>query len=130
MAEAGTLLIIEDDLFLRFSLRAYLEDSGFTCLEACDGQEGIEAVLAHRPDLVVTDLRMPGVDGFGVLRALRALSPATPVILLSGAGDGAVTEEALELGAVACLGKPLTDLERFVATVRGLLADGAPGVRP
>jgi len=130
MTEAGTVLIIDDDLFMRISIRAYLEDSGLTCLEAGDGQEGIEAVLRYRPDLVVTDLRMPGVDGFGVLRALRALSPATPVILLSGAGEGAVAEEARLQGAAACMAKPLIHMEQFLATLRALLAPGPSGGNP
>ena len=121
MPDAPTLLLIEDDLLMRLTLSSYLEDSGFRCLEAADGVEGLELFARCRPDLVVTDLRMPRLDGLGVLLALQASSPDTPVILLSGAGDEALARQARLQGARACLAKPLVELELLVSTIAAIL---------
>ena len=121
MPEPRTILLIEDDPFMRLTLSAYLEDSGWLCLEAEDGIEGLEKFHQFQPDLVVTDLRMPRLDGFGVVAALQASSPATPVIVLSGAGDESLAREARAKGARACLAKPLSELDLLVSTIAAML---------
>jgi CheY-like chemotaxis protein len=124
--EGRTILIIEDDPFLLFTLSAYLEDSGFTCLRAADGEAGLEAFAAHRPDLVVTDLRMPGLDGLEVVASLLREAPGFPVIVLSGASDMATAKQALDLGARLCLAKPVADLAVFENTLRDMLPRQVP----
>jgi phosphoserine phosphatase RsbU/P len=121
MAEPSTILVIEDEPQIRFSIVAYLEDSGFTCLEAKDGVEGLDVFAKSRPDVVMTDLRMPRLDGFGVLIALRQISPATPVIVITGSGAQSAAEEAKALGAKACFFKPLNEMERLVVAIRSLI---------
>jgi len=105
-----TVLIIEDDPQYRLTLTAYLEDSGYTVFEAADGLEGMEVFSRVRPDIVLTDLRMPKLDGLGVISAVKARSPATPVIAITGTKDPLAEEDSLGLGAWRCLFKPLEDL--------------------
>jgi len=126
MNEGPAILIIEDDPFLRFTLAAYLEDSGFTCLQASDGEAGLEAFAAHHPDLVVTDLRMPKLDGLEVVARLLREAPGLPVIVLSRASDETTAKQALALGARACLSKPVPDLGGFEKALRAMLQQEVP----
>lgn len=112
------LLIIDDDTIVRQSLAAYLEDSGFDILEADQGIAGLELFRAHRPDVVLTDLRMPALDGLSLLERVRQLSPETPVIVMSGVGVMGDVVKALRLGASDFLIKPLVDMEVLVHAVR------------
>ncbi|WP_145002950.1 two-component system response regulator RssB [Pseudomonas oryzihabitans] len=106
----ATLLIIDDDEVVRLSLADYLEDSGFTVLQASNGQQGLQIFEREQPDLIICDLRMPQVDGLTLLRRISELSIDTPVLVLSGAGVMSDVVEALRLGAADYLIKPLEDL--------------------
>ncbi|MET1080277.1 MAG: two-component system response regulator RssB [Pseudomonas sp.] len=118
---SATLLIIDDDEVVRASLAAYLEDSGFTVLQACNGLQGLEVFEREHPDLVVCDLRMPQVDGLELIRRINALGVDTPVIVVSGAGVMSDAVEALRLGAADYLIKPLEDLAVLEHSVRRAL---------
>jgi phosphoserine phosphatase RsbU/P len=115
------LLIIDDDAPVRQSIVAYLEDSGFDVLEAADGPLGLTVFQEHLPDLVITDLRMPGFDGLQVLNVIHEQAPDTPVIVVSGAGVMGDVVAALRLGASDYLIKPLVDMEVLVHSVRKAL---------
>jgi len=115
------LLIIDDDESVRQSVVAYLEDSGFDVLEAGDGVTGLEIFEREQPDLVVTDLRMPGTDGLALLKALREHAPDLPVIVISGAGVLGDVVLALRLGASDYLIKPVVDMEMLVHSVNKAL---------
>ena len=104
------LLTIDDEESIRSSVAAFFEDCGFTVLQACDGQEGIDKITALHPDIIVTDLRMPHVDGMEVVDAVRRLDDNLPVIVLSGTGILADAIEALRRGAWDYLSKPVVDL--------------------
>jgi CheY-like chemotaxis protein len=121
MPEARRLLVMEDDPRLRASLKAYLEDSGYLVADAADGQQGLDGFRRDRPDLVITDLRMPGMNGYEVLAVLRQEAPPVPVLVITGTGDGFAEQQALSLGAAACLYKPLVDLEALVAAIEAAL---------
>lgn len=108
---AYRLLIIDDDAIVRESIVAYLVDSGFEMLEAENGEHGLEVFAAEAPDLVLCDLRMPRLDGLGVLKQVRSHDPDTPFIVVSGAGVMADVVEALRLGANDYIIKPIVDLE-------------------
>jgi DNA-binding response OmpR family regulator len=120
------ILIIDDEDQVRFCIKAYLEDSGFVCMEAGDGIEGMEAFRSFRPDLVLTDLRMPRLDGFNFITTLRDLSPATPVVVLTGTYDLYAAEAAKGLGARYCLFKPLLDMQVLLVTIQACLASSDP----
>lgn len=107
---SATLLIIDDDEVVRLSLADYLEDSGFTVLQASNGMQGLQVFEREQLDLIICDLRMPQLDGLSLLRRISEMSLDTPVIVLSGAGVMSDVVEALRLGAADYLIKPLEDL--------------------
>ena len=112
MSRVGsTILVIDDDTIVRESIVAYLEDSGFNILQAENGEQGLARFKESQPDLILCDLRMPRMDGLGVLRNVRDLSPEIPFIVVSGAGVMADVVEALRLGASDYIIKPIVDLE-------------------
>ncbi|GAB3100203.1 response regulator [Aestuariicella hydrocarbonica] len=111
------LLIIDDDTIVRESVVAYLEDSGFEMLEADQGVVGMALFQQHSPEVVLTDLRMPSMDGLQVLEQVHQLSPETPVIVMSGVGVMGDVVKALRLGASDFLIKPLVDMEVLVHAV-------------
>ena len=104
------ILIIDDDIGFRDLLRIHLSSAGYQVQVADDGVTGGRALLAHPPDLIVSDVNMPFLDGFQLLALLRAdaETAAIPVILLSGRSDGDTMTKAVELGAADFLTKPVT----------------------
>ncbi len=95
------ILVIEDDKFLRELIAQKLLKEGYNISEAIDGEEGIKKVKEEKPDLVLLDLILPGIDGFEVLSQMRADSSLTsiPVIILSNLGQKEDVEKGLKLGA-------------------------------
>lgn len=105
-----TILIIEDDLLIRNGLVTYLQNSGeYNILLAKDGQEGLEIFRRASPDLVLTDLRLPTLDGLEVLAVIKDESPDTPVIIVSGMGTLDDAIRALTLGACDYVTTPIAD---------------------
>ena len=117
MSNPCRVLIIDDDPLILLTLKAYLEDSCFTVFVAADGEEGLEVFVRSKPHIVVTDLRMPKLDGFGVIAAVKAQSPTTPVIAFTGTGERHATDDAVRLGAWCCLYKPLANLNDLVMAI-------------
>lgn len=107
----STLLIVEDEKAIRDSIVAYFEDSGYRILEASNGAEGLAIFENDQPDLVICDLRMPGIDGLQLLSNIMNTTDETPVIVVSGAGVMTDVVEALRLGASDYLMKPVVDLQ-------------------
>jgi len=99
---AKTILIIEDDKFLRELIVRKLTEEGFGVSEAVDGEEGIKKIKEEKPDLVLLDLILPGIDGFEVLSQMRKESALSsiPVIILSNLGQKDDVEKGLKMGAV------------------------------
>lgn len=102
------VLIVDDDPAIRMLCSVNLQIEGLPVLEAVDGEHGLEQARSERPDLVVTDVMMPGLDGFQLAEALRSddRTRQIPLIFLSGEAGPANTERAHELGALAYLTKP------------------------
>jgi len=99
---AKTILIIEDDKFLRELITKKLLKEGYETSGAVDGEEGIKKVKEEKPDLVLLDLILPGIDGFEVLSKMKddpGLS-LIPVIILSNLGQKDDVERGLKLGAI------------------------------
>jgi PAS domain S-box-containing protein len=105
-----TILYAEDDPLLRRSIATYLDNCGFRVLEAENGLVAWQIFQQERPDLVLTDLRMPVMDGFKFLAKVIADSPDTPIIILSGVGTMDDVIEALHIGAWDYLTKPIADM--------------------
>lgn len=120
------ILLAEDDRFLRKAAEARLRQGGFTVLAAVDGEEALRLARAETPDLVLLDLIMPKIQGFEVLKALKA-DPATasiPVIVLSNLGQERDVQRAMELGAVAYFIKAHLSLHELVQRVSEVLDKG------
>lgn len=116
------LLVIDDDILVRQSIVAYLEDSGFRIRAESNGTDGIAWFRGHKPDLVLTDLRMPDLDGLALLKMVKEVDPDIPVIVISGMGMVADVAEALRLGAADYLIKPLVDMEVLTHSINKALA--------
>ncbi len=104
-----TILLIEDDPHVRDSVRKMLESWKLHVTEAVNGNGGLALFRAHRPNLVITDILMPVMDGIETLRELRAIDPWAKVIAMSGGGNTKYVDPlalATELGAAATLAKP------------------------
>jgi CheY-like chemotaxis protein len=117
------ILLIDDDPFYRSVIRRILEDEGHQVLESLDGAEGVESYQIYHPALVITDMRMPGMDGAEVIRAIRSLDPQARIIAISGAAtfyDMNYFEMAKEVGANVILRK-LDHTDRVVVEVSRVL---------
>lgn len=123
MTEQGRqLLVIDDDILVRQSIVAYLEDSGYRIHDEANGFGGMAWFRQHKPDLVLTDLRMPDLDGLTLLKMVKDVDPDIPVIVISGMGMVADVAEALRLGAADYLIKPLVDMEVLTHSINKALA--------
>ena len=123
---AKSILIVEDDNNIADLLRLYLEKEGYQATIAADGTQGIDLYRRLRPDLVLLDVMMPGVDGWGVLRAIRQDSQ-TPVIMLTAKGETTDKVSGLKQGADDYITKPFEMKEvlaRIEAVLRRTAADG------
>lgn len=116
------ILLIDDDVELTDMLVAYLGREGFAVDVCHDGVSGLALldVAAQKPDIVVLDVMLPGLDGFGVLRGMRARAPLPPVLMLTARGDDDDRIAGLELGADDYLSKPFNPRE-LVARLRAIL---------
>lgn len=120
------VLLVEDDLAFRRSVAAYLEDSGFTVLEADDGLAALEILDQRSPDVIISDIRMPRMSGLELLEALQQRPNSAPVIMISGTADKVLLAETTLSGAAAYLTKPIADLAMLETIARSLLGELSP----
>lgn len=107
---AYKILVADDEAEIRDVLRLYLEKDGYEVVEAADGMEALEVCKRAKPDLVILDIMMPGVDGYRVLRNVRENSNI-PVIMLSAKNSDSDKILGLDLGADDYIVKPFVPLE-------------------
>ena len=107
--EADLVLVVDDDFTMRMLARATLEQSGFTVVEAEDGESAIEIFVAQHPDIVLMDVLMPGMNGFDVCNRLRELPGGAnvPVLMMTGLEDQESIERAYQTGAASFITKPI-----------------------
>jgi len=117
------ILVIEDELPIRSKIETILEYEGYDVLGAGDGVEGVKLAQAEIPDLVICDVLMPEMNGYGALSALRsnADTAAIPVIFLTAAASRADMRKGMELGADDYITKPYTVDELLTAVRTRLL---------
>lgn len=117
------IALLEDEAMIRETTAAYLRANGFEVMVAESGHDLVSAVLAAPPDLVITDLMLPGLPGETVMRTfrIRGLLDQVPVIVISGQEESEVRAAAESLGAAAYFCKPF-DLALLVAKARALTA--------
>jgi len=114
-----TILVVDDAPNIVELLRLYLDGAGFATIVATDGPSAVEAHRKHRPDLVILDVMLPGIDGFEVCRAIRREAD-TPVIMLTARTDDVDAIVGLELGADDYVTKPFNP-RALVARVKAIL---------
>src|SRR5438034_6902334 len=119
MVAVATILVVDDEPRIVQLVRDYLEHGGFTVLTAVDGPTALRTARTGRPDLVVLDLGLPGLDGLDVARSLRR-EGEVPIIMLTARTDESDKLVGLELGADDYLTKPFSPKE-LVARVRSVL---------
>ena len=116
-----TILVVEDERYVRASLAAYLSDIGYKVFEAENGQVALELFRCQSPDIVMTDLRMPVMDGFAVVEVIAAESELTPIVVVSGVGVVDEAVRAMRLGAWDYLSKPIVNFEALQITLESCL---------
>jgi two-component system NtrC family response regulator len=114
-----TILVVDDEANQRDALSGFLRKRGYGILTAVDGAEALEAVRREQVDLVISDLRMPGLDGLSLLREIRQLQPEVGFILTTAFGTVENAVEVMKLGATHYLSKPV-DLEKLLLTIAQL----------
>lgn len=115
-----TILVIDDEKNIRQGLQTALELEGYEVLLASDGKEGLEIAMREAVDLIITDLRMPGISGEEVLKRVSSETPGVPVIVLTGHGTVESAVDAMRSGAYDFLTKPL-NLDRLSLLVKRAL---------
>ena len=116
MDTARVLLVDDEEEFVR-ALAERLELRGFDVQLAFNGEQALGKLQDHEPDVIVLDLKMPGMDGMEVLRRVRKHHPRVAVVMLTGHGSEKDRDEALRLGAHAYLQKPV-QIEQLVRLVK------------
>lgn len=123
------ILIIDDDEGFRYLLHMHLSLAGYAVQAAVDGAAGGRALLEQAPDLIISDLRMPYLDGLELLSLLKQeqASVSVPMILLSCHWDDGALARAADLGAADCLSKPLTRDDLLISVDACLRRSGRIG---
>ena len=114
------ILVVDDEAAIRDSLKMTLEYEGYEFLGAATGQEGLALVEREGPDLVLLDVKMPGMDGLEVLDRIRAMNDALPVVVVSGHGTISTAVEATKKGAFDFIEKPFAS-DRVLVSLRNAL---------
>ncbi len=125
----GKVLIVEDNPDLAFGLRNNLEIEGYDVRVAEDGPSGVQRILEWKPDLVILDLMLPGMDGYRVLRTVRDAGFANPVLMLTARGQESDKVLGLRSGADDYVTKPFGVLE-LMARIEALLRRARSGSKP
>jgi two-component system, cell cycle response regulator DivK len=121
------ILVVEDHEDNRQILRDLLTSADFEVIEAEDGEAGLAAAAAHRPDLILMDIQLPGIDGYETTRRLKvnAVLQAIPIIAVTSYALGGDDDKAQAAGCDACISKPYSP-RQLLAKVREYLCQAAP----
>lgn len=120
----ATVLIIEDEAPIRDNLRRFLQLEGYAIVEAENGQNGLDVIRAGLPDLILCDVMMPVLDGFSLLKILRAdpRTAAVPFVFLTASAEKESLQQGQDLGADEYVTKPF-NLMQLAALIRRRLGD-------
>src|SRR5579864_7487704 len=121
LASKSVIHVVEDDEAMRESLVELLEDGGYAVRTYAKAEEFLAQAAAIEPGCIVSDVRMPGMDGLALLRRLRAGGSTMPLMLITGHGDVSMAVAAMKAGAVDFLEKPF-EADIFLAAVEAALS--------
>jgi len=126
---AAKLLVVDDEESVRSLICRILRDTGYDVESAIDGKDALEKIAARRPDLIVLDLMMPELDGWGVVDALRKQGGAPPVLMLTARSDYDTFARAVREGVTAFISKPFR-LQELLSATRKVLDQAARKPEP
>lgn len=118
MSIKGKILIIDDEEVIRDVFKRFLSMQGYEFYSASNGVDGLKLIKEVDPDLVFLDLKMPGMDGFEVLKKSKDINKNLPVIILTGHGDLGAAIQTVKLGAYDFMQKPIEDLEALLVDIQ------------
>ena len=118
--EQPKVLIVDDDPNARDGLRLALEPAGYGCLTASAGTEALRILESEDVDVLISDIKMPGMDGLALFQRTKLVSPATSVILVTAYGDVESAVQAMKEGAFDYITKPVNLAEIELSVVRAL----------
>lgn len=124
----NSILVIDDDESLRDTIAIILEQADFRPIVAHDGMSGLESAFRNKPDLILCDLRMPGMSGIDICKQLRQSGIATPIVILTAVDEELDKVLLLEIGADDYVTKPFGSRE-LLARIRAVLRRSSPGQR-
>lgn len=111
------ILIVDDQFGIRILLTEILQSDGYTLFQASNGMQALEIVEEHEPDLVLLDMKIPGMDGLEILRRIKEIKPATEVMMMTAYGELNMIKEAMRLGAQKHFIKPF-DIDEVRKEIR------------
>ncbi|KAB2333168.1 response regulator [Cytobacillus depressus] len=113
----GKILIVDDQFGIRILLNEVLQKEGYDTYQAANGIQALEIVSEHSPDLVLLDMKIPGMDGIEILKRMRVIDQDIQVIIMTAYGELDMIQEARDLGALTHFAKPF-DIDDIRAAVR------------
>jgi two-component system, response regulator, stage 0 sporulation protein F len=117
MKEKEKILIVDDQFGIRILLNEVFQKEGYQTFQAANGVQALEIVKKHDPDLVLLDMKIPGMDGIEILKRMKVIDPEIRVIIMTAYGELDMIQEAKDLGAITHFAKPF-DIDDIRAAVR------------
>ncbi|MBT2699046.1 response regulator [Neobacillus sp. C211] len=111
------ILIVDDQFGIRILLNEVFQKEGYQTFQAANGIQALEIVTKHDPDLVLLDMKIPGMDGIEILKRMKVIDPDIRVIIMTAYGELDMIQEAKDLGAITHFAKPF-DIDDIRAAVR------------
>jgi two-component system, response regulator, stage 0 sporulation protein F len=111
------ILVVDDQFGIRILLNEVLQKEGYDTYQAANGLQALEVLNDHVPDLVLLDMKIPGMDGIEILKRMKVLQPYIKVIIMTAYGELDMIQEAMDLGAITHFAKPfdIDDIRKAVA---------------
>ena len=115
------VLIVDDQYGIRVLLFEILDKEGYQTFQAANGKQALEIVVNEAPDLVILDMKIPGMDGLEILKEIKKIAPDTKVVMMKAYGELDMIKEATQLGALTHFTKPF-DIDELRTVVNNQLA--------
>lgn len=107
----GKILIVDDQFGIRMLLQELFQREGYQTFQAADGKKALEIVTTHDPDIVLLDMKIPGMDGLEILKHIKANDSDCKVLVMTAYGELGMIQEAMDMGAIAYVAKPFDIME-------------------
>ncbi len=102
------VLIVDDEYLVRYAMQKIMEDEGFSAFTAGCGDDALRQLREQKPDIVILDIHLPDINGLVLLKTIKEISPSVAVIMATGCPDTHASEEAMKMGALDYIAKPMS----------------------